>query len=100
RTLADSDRFAKSKAKEIAEWREGALINAATILEYQQQYARAGEYYARAAETLRDADEQRKARYQVAEMQFKLGQWNKAVTEMRGFITRYQNDKAAGELIV
>jgi tetratricopeptide (TPR) repeat protein len=100
RTLADSDRFAKSNAKEIAEWREGALINAATILEYQQQYARAGEYYARAAETLRDADEQRKARYQVAEMQFKLGQWNKAVTEMRGFITRYQNDKAAGELLV
>ena len=77
----------------MPEWREGALINAAKILEYQQQYARAAEYYARAADTMRDPNEQRVARYRVAEMQFKLGQWTKAVTEMRAFITRYQNDK-------
>jgi tetratricopeptide (TPR) repeat protein len=100
RTLADSPRFAQSKDPRMTEWREGSLINAAKILEYQQQYARAAQYYARAADTLTDSAEQRSARYRVAEMQFKLGQWGKAVTEMKAFIARYQNDKAAGELVV
>jgi cellulose synthase operon protein C len=100
RTLADSQRFAQAQSPQMAEWREGALINAAKILEYQQQYARAGEYYARAAELLRDPAEQRAARYRVAEMQFKLGQWNKAITDMKTFIARYQSDRDAGELVV
>jgi cellulose synthase operon protein C len=100
RTLADSPRFAGSKDPRMKEWREGSLINAAKILEYQQQYARAAEYYARAADTLTDPAEQRSARYRVAEMQFKLGNWTKAVSEMKAFIARYQGDKAAGELVV
>ncbi len=100
RVLADSDRFAKSTDPQMAEWREGALINAAKILEYQQQYARAADYYSRAADILRDPNEQRAARYKVAEMAFKLQQWSKAVTDLRAFISRYQSDKAAGEQIV
>jgi cellulose synthase operon protein C len=100
RTLADSPRFAKSTAPQISEWKEGALINAAKILEYQQQYARAAEYYTRAAASLRDPAEQRAARYRIAEMAYKLEQWSKAVTEMKAFIAKYQNDKAAGELVV
>jgi TolA-binding protein len=100
RTLADSPRFASSTAPQIVEWREGSLINAAKILEFQQQYARAGEYYTRAAASVKDPAEQRAARYRVAEMAFKLEQWSKAVTEMRGFISRYQGDKDAGELVV
>lgn len=100
RTLADSPRFAQSKDPKSAEWREGSLINAAKILEYQQQYARAGEYYARAAEILKDPGEQRAARFRVAEMPFKLQQWSKAITDMRAFIARYQGDKQAGEQVV
>jgi tetratricopeptide (TPR) repeat protein len=100
RTLADSPRFTQSKDPRMTEWREGALINAAKILEYQQQYARAAEYYSRAAQTLKDPEEQRAARYRVAEMAVKLEQWGKAVTEMRAFIARYQGDKAAGEQVV
>ncbi len=100
RTLADSDRFNKSTAKGVAEWREGALINAAKILEYQQQYERAATYYQRAAEILRDPAEKRAAYFRVADMAFKLKQWTRAQKEMRDFITRYQSDKAAGELVV
>jgi TolA-binding protein len=100
RTLADSDRFAKSTDSKIAEWREGALVNSAKILEYQQQYARAADYYARAADIVRDPADQRAARYKVAEMAIKLEQWGKAVTGLRAFISRYQGDKQAGELVV
>jgi tetratricopeptide (TPR) repeat protein len=100
RTLADSERFSKSTSTAVPEWREGALINAAKILEYQQQYERAAAYYKRAAEMLRDPAEKRAAHFRVAEMAFKLKQWGRAATEMRAFITRYQSDKDAGELIV
>ncbi|MDH5674620.1 MAG: tetratricopeptide repeat protein [Myxococcales bacterium] len=100
RTLADSPRFKDSKEPRMVEWREGSLINAAKILEYQQQYARAAEYYERAAGMLKDKNEQRVARYRVAEMAFKLKQWNKAITEMRAFIAQYRNDSDAGELLV
>ncbi|HET6340449.1 MAG TPA: tetratricopeptide repeat protein [Polyangiales bacterium] len=98
--LADSDRFAKSTAPTAAEWREGALINAAKILEYQQQYDRAAQYYKRAADILRDANEKRAAYFRVAEMPFKLKQWPRALKEMKDFITRYQVDRDAGELLV
>jgi len=100
RLLADSRRFAGSTDPTMAERREGALINAAKILEYQQQYARAGEYYTRAANTVRDAAEKRAARYRVAEMLYKQGQWSQMMTEMRSFIGQYSGDSAAGELIV
>jgi tetratricopeptide (TPR) repeat protein len=100
RTLADSPRFAKSTDPKMSEWREGSLINAAKILEYEQQYSRAAEYYQRAADTLKDPAEQRAARYRVAEMAFKLDQWSRSITEMRAFIARYRADKGGGELVV
>ncbi|HEX2676365.1 MAG TPA: tetratricopeptide repeat protein, partial [Polyangiales bacterium] len=100
RILADSDRFAKSTSPNVAEWREGALINAAKILEYQQQYDRAAVYYKRAADTLRDPADKRSAYFKVAQMSFKLKSWSKAQKDMRDFIARYQSDKDAGELVV
>jgi TolA-binding protein len=100
RVLADSERFAKSTTPAVVEWREGALINAAKILEYQQQYERAAQYYKRAADTLRDPKEKRAAYFRVAEMGFKLKQWARAQKEMQDFITRYRSDRDAGELLV
>jgi tetratricopeptide (TPR) repeat protein len=100
RVLADSDRFSKSKAPSLVDAREGALINAAKILEYQQQYDRAATYYKRAAEILRDSGEKRAAYFKVAEMPFKLRQWSRAQKEMQSFITRYTPDRDAGELLV
>ncbi|HEX7477040.1 MAG TPA: tetratricopeptide repeat protein, partial [Polyangiales bacterium] len=100
RMLADADRFTRSSAPQLPEWREGALINAAKILEYQQQYDKAAKYYQRAAETLRDPAEKRAAYFRVADMAFKLKQWARAQKEMRDFITRYQSDKDAGELVI
>lgn len=100
RILADSERFAKSKDASMLERREGALINAAKILEFQQQYKRAADYYARAADILRDPNEVRVARYRYAEMAYKQKSWQQTIKEMGSFIDRYQRDPAAGELIV
>ena len=100
RVLADSERFAKSNAPSLVEAREGALINAAKILEYRQQYERAATYYKRASDALRDPNEKRAAAFRVAEMSVKLKQWAKAQREMQDFINRYKADPAAGELLV
>lgn len=100
RILADSKRFEGAADPRIAEWREGALINAAKILEYRREYARAGEYYVRAAETLRDPNDARAARYRAAEMAYKLEQWVPMMGEMSAFIDRYRNDRDAAELVV
>lgn len=100
RILADSERFKRSADPLMAERREGALINAAKILEYQQQYARAADYYKRAAELLKDPGEKMVASYRVAEMSFKQNKSAETVTKMKEFISRYQGDAAAGELVV
>jgi TolA-binding protein len=100
RILADSERFKKSTDPDMSERREGALINAAKILEYQQQYSRAAEYYQRASEILKDPAEKMAASYRVAEMSFKQQKWSDTKTKMRDFIGRYQGDAAAGELVV
>lgn len=100
RILADSERFKKSTDPDMPERREGALINAAKILEYQQQYQRAAEYYQRAADMLKDPAEKMAAQYRVAEMSFKQQKWSDTVAKMEDFIKRYQNDPAAGELVV
>lgn len=100
RLLADSERFTRSTDPGMRERREGALINAAKILEYQQQYARAAQYYARAAEMLQAPDERRVAAYRVAEMSFKQRAWANTVRDMRAFIDRYRADAGAGELVV
>lgn len=100
KVLADSNRFAKSDAPQIKEWREGALINAAKILEYQQQYGRAAQYYERAAKSLEDPAERLAAEYRVAEMAYKLEQWSRTISEMRAFIRDHGSDPNAGELVV
>lgn len=68
------------------------LINAATILEYQQQYNRAAYYYRRASDSLENQDERRAASYRAAEMSFKQKQYGIAIKEMAGFIQKYQGD--------
>ncbi|MET0287623.1 MAG: tetratricopeptide repeat protein [Polyangiales bacterium] len=100
RILADSQRFQKSADPEMPERREGALINAAKILEYQQQYAKAADYYGRAAELIKDPTEKQAAAYRVAEMSFKQNNWNGTIKAMQTFIGKYQSDPAAGELVV
>ncbi len=100
RILADSERFKRSSDPLMAERREGALINAARILEYQQQYARAADYYQRASELLKDPAEKMAASYRVAEMSFKQNKTTETVTKMKDFIGRYQSDPKAGELVV
>jgi len=100
RILADSERFKKSQDPEMPERREGALINAARILEYQQQYARAADYYQRASDLLKDPTEKQAAAYRVAEMAYKQNNWNDTVKKMQAFIGKYQSDPAAGELVV
>jgi tetratricopeptide (TPR) repeat protein len=100
RILADSERFKKSTEKDMPERRQDALINAAKIFEYQQQYPKAAEYYGRAAEMLKDPNDKRAAYFRVAEMSFKQNKWSDTVTKMKEFSNRYQSDPAAGELVV
>jgi len=97
RVLADDQRFAGA---EHAERRTDALINAARIYEYQQNYQQAAEYYRRAADAVTDVGEQRSARYRVAEMSFRRRDYAGTVREMQAFIDRYRNDGGAGELLV
>ncbi|MGF1467784.1 MAG: tetratricopeptide repeat protein [Sandaracinaceae bacterium] len=99
RTIADSERFERSDDPAMPERITDSLINAARILEYQQQYSRAATYYRRAAEVL-PADEARAARYRAAEMAFKEEDWNRAVSQMRSFIRQYEGDGGAAELVV
>lgn len=98
--IADSQRFARSQDPEMPGRITDALINAARILEFQQNYRRAAEYYARAADRLTDPAEQRSARYRIAEMAFKARDWARAIREMQAFISRYDNDRSAVELVV
>ncbi len=101
RVIADSQRFARSTEASIAEIRTDALINAARILEYQQQYQRAADYYRRAAEAPgTDAATRLQAYFRVAEMTFRRSDWNGTIREMRAFIDRYRTDAAAGEQVV
>lgn len=100
RQIADSQVFARSSDEQMPARITDSLINAARILEYQQDYRRAAEYYQRAAERLSDVDEVRDARFRVAEMSFKRRDWRGAVQAMEGFINRYRSDGAATELLI
>ncbi|MCC7537420.1 MAG: tetratricopeptide repeat protein [Deltaproteobacteria bacterium] len=100
RTLADSERLGRSTSDTVRSQREDALVNAARLLEDLQQYARAADYYRRAAEVIRDRNDQISARYRVAEMAFKRRDWNGTIREMRAFITNHQGVREAGELVV
>jgi tetratricopeptide (TPR) repeat protein len=97
RILADDRRFAGAEQAQV---RTDALINAARILEYQQNYQQAADYYRRAADVVSDTDTRRLAHYRVAEMSFRRRDWAGTVREMQSFIDRYRNDGGAGELLV
>ncbi len=99
-TLADSKRFLESKDPQMGKRREDALINAATIMEYQQQYRQAAKYYLRAAEMLKDAKDRRVAKYRAAEMPYKEGIDPKAIRDLKAFIAEYSRDKEAADLVV
>ena len=101
RILADSSRFARSTDEQIVGSRQDALINAARIFEYQQDYAHASEYYRRAAESLGNSPpDQRAAYYRIAEMAYRRRDWAGTIREMQAFMTRYRGDADAGELLV
>ncbi|MGE0791572.1 MAG: tol-pal system YbgF family protein [Sandaracinaceae bacterium] len=100
RRLSDSAVFARSVDPEMPERITDALINTARILEQQQRYDEAATYYARAAERLSDPVERETARYRVAEMAFRAGDWTGARLAMVDFVDRYRNDRGAVELVV
>ncbi len=100
RALADSKRFAASSDPMVKERRQDALVNSAKILEYQQEYARAAQYYERAAELLDDPAEKRAAEFRVAEMYFKRKQYPRALALMKKFIADHRSEAGAGELVV
>jgi len=100
RQIADSQVFQDSQDPQMPERITDSLINAARILEYQQDYRQAATYYQRAADRLEDPAEVRDARYRVAEMAFKREDWGAARSAMRSFIDRYRNDRSAAELVV
>ena len=97
RVLADDRRFAGPAQASV---RTDALINAARILEYQQNYPQAADYYRRAAEAESDGDQRRVAYYRVAEMSYRRHDWAGTVREMQSFIDRFRADAGAGELLV
>ncbi len=97
RVLADDRRFAGPAQASV---RTDALINAARILEYQQNYPQAADYYRRAAEAETDVDERRVAHYRVAEMSYRRQDWPGTIREMQSFMDRYRTDAGAGELLV
>jgi tetratricopeptide (TPR) repeat protein len=97
RILADDRRFAGAEQAQV---RTDALINAARILEYQQNYQQAADYYRRAAEAVTDAETRRGAHYRAAEMSYRRRDWAATVREMQAFIDRYRSDAQAGELVV
>jgi len=100
RQIADSNVFAASSDPDMPERITDSLINAARILEYQQDYREAATYYERAADRLTDPADQRDARYRVAEMSFKRRDWSGAVRAMEEFIRRYGGDRGATELLI
>lgn len=106
RTLADSQRFQRSSDPDMPARRTDALINAARILEFQQNYTDATTYYRRVTDALAsatDADSvstRRTAFYRIAEMSYERHDWNGTIRDMQAFIDRYRGDSGAGELVV
>lgn len=106
RTLADSQRFQRSSDPQMAGRRTDALVNAARILEFQQNYTEATAYYRRVTEALASASDaesvatRRTAFYRIAEMSYERHDWNGTIRDMQAFIDRYRGDSGAGELVV
>lgn len=99
RSLAESARFERSADPEMPAMREDAIVESARMLEYQQDYARAAEYYRRAADLIDDPAEARTARFRIAMMAYRREDWNATIREMNGFIDRYRTDASAVEQV-
>jgi TolA-binding protein len=100
RILADSPRFANTQNAEVREWRGDALVNSALLLQQLGRYREATTYFTRVAQSTTDEDARRNARYAIAEMAYSQRSYSDAVRDYRAFITTYQRDAAAGELVV
>ena len=100
RVLADSKRFAQSPVPDIQAKRTDALVNSAIILERLQRYNEATRYYRRVYDTVDDGEIKRRSLYRIAEMAYQQKRYRNAISGMRDFINRYQNDSQAGELVV
>jgi len=100
RTLADSQRFGRSTDPAIIDKREGALVNSAKLLERLGRYRDATTYYQRVITSVRDPADQRVAAYRIAEMAYEQHSWSATIRAMGEFISRYQRDREAGELVV
>jgi tetratricopeptide (TPR) repeat protein len=99
RVLAESARFERSDDPEMPGMREDAIVESARMLEYQQDYTRAADYYRRAADLIDDPAEARTARFRVAMMAYRRRDWNATIREMNSFIDRYRTDASAVEQI-
>ncbi|MEM9071309.1 MAG: tetratricopeptide repeat protein [Myxococcota bacterium] len=101
RILVDSPRFRASSDDRIKEFRRDALANTAIIYEQLQRYNEAVRYYRNLYDSNdASADLKRTALYRIAEIAFNRRDWNRTIREMRAFISRYQREAAAGELVV
>jgi len=98
RVLAESARFERSADPGMPQMREDAVVESARMLEYQRDYARAAEYYRRAADLIDDPTEARVARFRLAMMSYRREDWNGTIREMGVFIDRYRTDAAAVDL--
>jgi cellulose synthase operon protein C len=99
RALAESARFERSRDPEMPAMREDAIVESARMLEYQQDYTRAADYYRRAADLIDDPAEARVARFRIAMMAYRRRDWNATIREMNTFIDRYRSDADAVELV-
>ncbi|MBK8169306.1 MAG: tetratricopeptide repeat protein [Sandaracinaceae bacterium] len=100
RVLADSARFARSTEARFVQRREDAIVNVATILEYQQQYAQAAEYYRRLVAMTHDDATRMTAAYRIAEMSYKQRSWTTTIRDMQQFVERYRTQANSGELVM
>ncbi|MEM7608381.1 MAG: tetratricopeptide repeat protein, partial [Myxococcota bacterium] len=100
RVLIDNARFVRSSDERIQTFRQDALNNTAFLLEQLQRYPEAIRYYREIISSNAPADTKRVAAYRIAEIAFKRENWNLAIREMRGFISRYRGQSGAGELVV
>jgi tetratricopeptide (TPR) repeat protein len=102
RALASSDRFSRTTDPTVQRFRADALVNAALLLEAQEDFAAARELYARAAESppaAMEAPDRRRAAFRAAEMLARRGEWPAALRAMRDFLRAHERD-ADGETIV
>ena len=107
-TLVDSPRFARAQDDRIQSFRRDALVNIGVLFEQLQRYSEATRYYQQldnaplpSGEGRAEAEAlKRTVLYRIAEISFNRETWSNAIRDMRTFISRYERDTEAGELVV